>query len=172
MQINVRCWLIIFLCSWSSSRTSSKLSTIDLLTVFVMCERRRGHLSPWQLYIDSLPTHHTLPVFWADSALSSLPFDVHREAVRSTGKLTDSFHRLTSLFNAISVAFPELFEYPFTLIEYQWAVTCVNTRCIHLAGNKHTDGSSSDDIALAPFLDMFNHSPDVQVSVLCTCTND
>jgi len=153
--------------------TSSRLSTIQVLSVFVICERRRGCLSPWKVYIDSLPTQHTVPLFWTDAILSLLPTDVRRAASQSATELSDSYHRLIGLFDAISAAFPGMFADPFTIVEYQWASTCVNTRCIHLAGNKHSDTASDDDIALAPLLDMFNHSPDVQVChsfrmTLCT----
>ena len=152
-----------------------RLSAVELLAVFVMCEQRRGLLSPWHVYIDTLPNHYDIPLFWTQAALSQLPHDVLREVIQQTSAVADSFSRHHKLLSALQVENSDLFVSEFKLTEYQMAWAAVNTRCVHMAGNQCCEpaaaSTSEDNIALVPFLDLFNHSPHIQVRLLLSFHN-
>jgi hypothetical protein len=153
---------------FSSFDLPVELSTVDLLSIFLMCERRRGTRSPWYSYLDILPPKHFTPIHWTDSTLSLLPSDVKLEALRQSSLVSDRFSQLCGLFHRIEPLFGGQLFGAFSLDEYRWAWTTVNTRCLHMPGSRCsvTDQTSSG-IVLAPFLDFFNHSPSVEVSYLC-----
>ncbi len=64
----------------------------------------------------------------------------------------------------IEVSYPE-FIGVMDLQKYVWAWSAVNTRCVFLEqpASEHVCQSEADHFALAPFLDMLNHSAQAQV---------
>ena len=73
------------------------------------------------------------------------------------------FRRLQDLFRHIEATRQGAVG-AFTLSSFKWAWTSVSTRCVYMRPSDFTAGGSEDNcIALAPLLDLLNHSANVQV---------
>uniref|UniRef100_A0A1A8CFQ7 SET domain containing 4 n=2 Tax=Nothobranchius kadleci TaxID=1051664 RepID=A0A1A8CFQ7_NOTKA len=141
---------------------SRRLSPLLVLCVFLVCERHRGEASDWFPYIDVLPCTYTCPAYFSDDVIDVLPADVRRramdqrEAVRQLHSSNEDFFR--SLQPALSQ--------PTDVLTYEalrWAWCSVNTRSVFMSRPPNHFLSGQDNYALAPFLDLLNHRPDVQV---------
>lgn len=147
-----------------SYRSFYHLSSYDILSTFLMYERHRGVQSPWRAYINMLPQSYSTPAYWAPEALSSLPTDISQEARLLVNKMADNFSRLQDLFCHVEAVLGENIVGAFTFSSYKWAWSSVSTRCVYMCQPNFTGFGSEDNcIALAPLLDLLNHSPNVQV---------
>jgi len=141
-----------------------QLSSYDILSTFLMYEQHCGVQSRWHAYIDTLPQDYSTPLYWSDEALSSLPLDICQDARLLVDKVTKNFSRLQDLFNYVETMLGDSVNGAFTFSRFEWAWTSVSTRCVYLPPPNFIGGSSDDScIALAPLLDLLNHSPNVQV---------
>lgn len=142
----------------------SRLSSVLVLCVFLVCERDRGKESEWFPYINALPTTYTCPACYADGVIALLPTGVQsraseqREAVREIHSSNQEFFR--SLWPILSRPVEEVLTYE----ALRWAWCSVNTRSVFLSRPPSHFLSGQDVYALAPFLDLLNHRPDIQVS--------
>ncbi len=133
------------------------LSSQELLSVFLLRERRRGQSSPWRPYLDTLPETHQVLYFCTPAEVECLPPHL-REEVREQRRQIGQVHsRLQRACRG---------DFPFTRGELEWAWFAVNTRSVYFSGEEGKgEGESGeapregDRLALAPLLDMFNHSP-------------
>lgn len=129
-----------------------------------MYERHCGMHSPWYAYINTLPQTYSTPLYWSPEALSLLPPDIFQDARLLMNKLAKTFSRLQDLFQHIEATLAESVGAAFTLNSFKWAWTSVSTRCVYMRTSNVTSPRTEDDcIALAPLLDLLNHSPNVQV---------
>ncbi|XP_029305405.1 SET domain-containing protein 4 [Cottoperca gobio] len=140
-----------------------RLSPLLALCVFLVCERHRGEASDWFPYIDVLPTSYTCPAYFTDGVMAVLPTGVQRraaeqrEAVRQIHSLNQNFFR--SLQPILSQPVDEVLTYE----ALRWAWCSVNTRSVFMSHPSNDFLFGQNDYALAPFLDLLNHRPDVQV---------
>ncbi|XP_078128459.1 SET domain-containing protein 4 isoform X1 [Sander vitreus] len=140
-----------------------RLSPLLALCVFLVCERHRGEASDWFPYIDALPTTYTCPAYFTDDVMAVLPTSVRRraleqrEAVRELHSFNQDFFR--SLQPIVSRPVDELLTYE----ALRWAWCSVNTRSVFMSHPSNSFLFGQDVYALAPFLDLLNHRPDVQV---------
>uniref|UniRef100_A0A6M2CSL2 Putative ribosomal n-lysine methyltransferase set11 n=1 Tax=Rhipicephalus microplus TaxID=6941 RepID=A0A6M2CSL2_RHIMP len=140
-------------------RNHRKLTPIEVLTLFLMNEKLRGHDSEWRYFINSLPTTYTTPVYLGSKLLAKLPCSVFRKAQTQVSKIRSTFLKLRALLKEnedVDSLFASLSK-NFTWCLFVWAWSAVNTRCIfseHKTGNFLWD---NDKCALAPFLDCLNH---------------
>ncbi|XP_053292564.1 SET domain-containing protein 4 [Pleuronectes platessa] len=147
-----------FIKSWKQ-----RLSPLVALCAFLVCERHRGEASHWFPYISVLPPSYTCPVYFTDDIVRLLPACVRsrafeqREAVRELHSSSRDFFR--SLKPILSLPVEEVFTYE----ALRWAWCSVNTRSVFMSHPSSDFLSGQDVYALAPFLDLLNHQPDVQV---------
>uniref|UniRef100_UPI0037E7694C SET domain-containing protein 4 n=1 Tax=Semicossyphus pulcher TaxID=241346 RepID=UPI0037E7694C len=140
-----------------------RLSPLLALCVFLVCEQHRGKASDWFPYIDVLPTAYTCPAYYTDDVMAVLPTSVRRraleqrEAVREIHSVNQDFFR--SLQPILSRPVEEVLTYE----ALRWAWCSVNTRSVFMSHPSNNFLSGQDVYALAPFLDLLNHRPDVQV---------
>ncbi|KAF0027755.1 hypothetical protein F2P81_020496 [Scophthalmus maximus] len=120
-----------------------RLSPLLALCVFLVCERHRGEASDWFPYIDALPTTYTCPAYFADGVLAVLPAGVRRRASEQRRAVRELHSSSRDFFG--------------------WAWCSVNTRSVFMSHPSNNFLSGQDHYALAPFLDLLNHRPDVQV---------
>ena len=86
--------------------------------------------------------------------------------------MKDSFDSASLLFRAIEKEWTE-FEDIFTFEAYRWAWSTVNTRAVFMPHDLTTlesgdpRGNSAKCLALAPLLDLLNHSSHVEVRKSC-----
>uniref|UniRef100_A0A3Q0SIE8 SET domain containing 4 n=1 Tax=Amphilophus citrinellus TaxID=61819 RepID=A0A3Q0SIE8_AMPCI len=113
-----------------------RLSPLLALCVFLVCEQHRGEASDWFPYIDVLPTAYTCPACFSDDVMALLP------TMQSK---------------------PGLYSRVYHVSSSRWAWCSVNTRSVFMSHPSNNFLSGPDNYALAPFLDLLNHRPDVQV---------
>ncbi|XP_037519950.1 SET domain-containing protein 4 [Rhipicephalus sanguineus] len=141
-------------------RNHRQLAPIEVLTLFLMNEKLRGHDSEWRFFINSLPTTYTTPVYLGSRLLAKLPCDMFRRAQTQVSRIRSTFLKLRTLLtkeNGDGNSPLSSLSENFTWCLFVWAWTAVNTRCIF---SEHKTGHSlwdDDKCALAPFLDCLNH---------------
>ncbi|KAM9726717.1 SET domain-containing protein 4 [Menidia menidia] len=140
-----------------------RLSPLLVLCVFLVCERHRGGASPWFPYIDLLPPAYTCPAYFCHQVTAALPKGVRqraedqREAVRALHSSNREF------FRSLQPVLDQPAEDVLTYEALRWAWCSVNTRSVFITRPPSNFLSGTDNYALAPFLDLLNHRPDVQV---------
>ena len=139
------------------------------MCVFLICERHRGKASFWWPYINTLPTSYTIPPYWTSAELHLLPQPSRESALRQIKNIKDSFATAIPLFHAVEQELTE-FEDIFTFEAYRWAWSTVNTRAVFMPQDlsmtqcSRSHDNSSKSLALAPLLDLLNHSSQVEVN--------
>ncbi|XP_067144836.1 SET domain-containing protein 4 [Centruroides vittatus] len=146
------------------SKYHQSLSTMEMISVFLMCEKLKGSSSYWHPYIKSLPIEYVLPATFPLEILNCIPKIVAEVVKQQNVLLKKTFKRLKKLLDAIENHFKEFFGL-LTYEIFQWSWLSVNTRCIYMKSVKINNDPlrNHNDLALAPFLDLLNHSPYVQV---------
>ncbi|XP_026210330.1 SET domain-containing protein 4 [Anabas testudineus] len=139
------------------------VSPLLSLCVFLVCERHWGQSSDWFPYINVLPTTYTCPAYFTENVMAVLPATLQkqaleqREAVRELHSLNQDFFR--SLQPLLNQPVDEVLTYA----ALRWAWCSVNTRSVFMSQPPSNFLSGQDVYALAPFLDLLNHQPDIQV---------
>ncbi|XP_072293650.1 SET domain-containing protein 4-like [Eucyclogobius newberryi] len=139
-------------------------SPLLVLCVFLVLERHRSPFSEWYPYIDVLPTTYTCPVYFADDVMALLPKLVHSQALEQRTSIQELHSSNQHFFRWLQPLVVESIEEVFTYEALRWAWCTVNTRSVFMAHSPSQFLSGQDVCALAPFLDLLNHRPDVQVS--------
>ncbi|XP_064598360.1 SET domain-containing protein 4-like [Liolophura sinensis] len=141
-------------------RYRPKLTAQEALCVFLMYERHLGKASEWMPYINLLPESFSTPGYFSESELLSLPQNA-KEKTREHLKTLDKSYKNVRHF------FYECWEemQPFlSRSDFLWSWYAVNTRSVYLELPPSSHLQAQDQcMALAPVLDLLNHSPYTQV---------
>ncbi|BET01383.1 ATP-Hypothetical protein cassette subfamily B, member 7 [Nesidiocoris tenuis] len=151
--------------------TSACFSTQQVLSSFLVLQKHLGEDSDWFAYVNILPLQYFSPVFATSDLIDAFPPTIVHKILRMQTKI-DHLH--SSLMGAVGQSrcphCSKLYSELFTFDEFRWAWFTVNSRSVYLSPsvNKPCDIQLSDpnNIALAPFLDMINHSDLAKVNVL------
>lgn len=154
----LRSYLGPFIKSWTP-----RLSPLLVLCVFLVLERHRSPLSEWFPYIDVLPTTYTCPVYFSDDVMNVLPVAVRGWALEQRASVRELHSSNQPFFRSLQPLVDSV-EEVFTFEALRWAWCTVNTRSVFMPHSPNPYLSGQDTCALAPFLDLLNHRPDVQVS--------
>ena len=138
----------------SKSINLAVLTTHHLIAVFLLGELDLGPDSFWCPYLKTLPGSYSVPFFCNSLHLDVMPKYVKEKCLRQQKVVNSAFEKVKSVLN-LEVDFDR----------FAWAWFTVNTRAVYFDNNVGEDQSSENNLALAPFLDMFNHSGDVAVNV-------
>ncbi|ALC43335.1 CG33230 [Drosophila busckii] len=128
--------------------------------------------SSWSAYLETLPSSYTTPYFCTIPELQCLPEALLERIVAQNRQIREYYAVLKQLMLNKSCAdcgqsfCEQLWELP----EFKLCYFAVNTRSVYLnarllpAASKHFQQLLSGDcnLALAPFLDLFNHTHQVQ----------
>lgn len=140
------------------------ISPLLALCTFLMVERYAGDESQWKPYLDVLPESYSCPVFWEYSNVSLLPEPLRGKAQEQITFLQELYSSAASFFASLQSLFRESVENILTYEALCWAWCSVNTRTVYMKHPQRDCFSRAvDAYALAPFLDLLNHSPKVQV---------
>ena len=150
--------IVCFFFSWVP-----KLTLQEAISVFIIWERSRSSLSPWQPYLSSLPKRFTTPGYFSDTELSLLPVSVYSKCVMEVNKIKESYRKISEYCKSEWTAFHQLL----TLDVFTWAWYVINTRSVYYKRPtcKFLSPDEEDHLALAPFLDLLNHSATANVSI-------
>ncbi|XP_041645235.1 SET domain-containing protein 4 isoform X2 [Cheilinus undulatus] len=140
-----------------------RLSPLLVLCVFLICERHRGEASDWFPYIDVLPTSYTCPVYFTEDVMAVLPDSVRRRAVEQREAVREIHALNQEFFRSLQPILSQPVEEMLTYEAMRWAWCSVNTRSVFMSHPSSPFLSGQDVYALAPFLDLLNHRPDIQV---------
>ncbi|XP_047659298.1 SET domain-containing protein 4 isoform X1 [Tachysurus fulvidraco] len=145
-------------------RWKPPVSPLIALCSFLIAERFHGDLAEWSSYIKVLPKSYTCPVYFSNDIMDLLPPDVRIKAVSQKEQLEELYSSSLPFFLSLQPIFTEPVEVVFTQDAVRWAWCSVNTRTVYM---KHAQSDflsrEKDVFALAPYLDLLNHCPEVQV---------
>ncbi|XP_069126122.1 SET domain-containing protein 4-like [Argopecten irradians] len=135
------------------TKWDKQLSSQQAMSIFLIAERKKQKSSFWFPYINILPKTYNTPAFFSETELNLLPHNVKSRALTEISKVHTAY-KLSA--NCVRDVWPEL---DFTLNDFLWAWYSVNTRSVfykHEMCEEFVDDKNY--IALAPFLDLLNHS--------------
>ncbi|KAM3606159.1 uncharacterized protein V6R79_011682 [Siganus canaliculatus] len=141
----------------------SRLSPLLALCVFLVCERHRGEASDWFPYIDVLPTTYTCPAYFTDDVMAVLPTCVRHRALEQREAVREIHSSNLDFLRSLQPILSEPVEKVLTYEALRWAWCSVNTRSVFMTHPPNDFLFGEDIYALAPFLDLLNHRPDVEV---------
>ena len=144
------------------------------LATFLLYEDSNGVDSFWSPYIALLPQSYTTPAFFNQEGLTLLPRNVRTLAETQIQQVTAAYKKLSHFFEKIKELNPLI---NLTYERFRWAWFAINTRCVYMKQEKKQEYLATDledNCVLAPFLDLLNHSPTVEVTIcsssLAMCT--
>ncbi|KAL6086467.1 hypothetical protein STEG23_002726, partial [Scotinomys teguina] len=139
-------------------------SPLLALCTFLISEKHAGDQSLWKPYLDILPKSYTCPVCWEPGVVDLLPRPLKAKAEEQRAHVKDLFASSRAAFSTLQPLFVESVERIFCYNAFLWAWCTMNTRAVYLRSRRQECLSAEPDTcALAPYLDLLNHSPHVQV---------
>ncbi|XP_059098424.1 SET domain-containing protein 4-like isoform X2 [Tigriopus californicus] len=143
-----------FLQSLTSSKEVEQLGSHLILSSFLMfLKSNNGFCGPdnWNPYLNSLPECYSVPFFLNAQTVNILPRYLKALVEAQIVLVTKNFQLLKTKFMSSQPP----------LDNFSWAWFTVNTRGVFYDYKKADP--KCDNLALVPFLDLFNHSCDVTV---------
>ncbi|XP_059506165.1 SET domain-containing protein 4 isoform X2 [Stegostoma tigrinum] len=141
------------------------LSPLQALCTFLITERHFGSRSPWKPYIDVLPETYICPVYLTEEVIELFPSYLVRRIQEQKRVVQELYLASKCFFGSLQPLFSELVENVFTYNAFRWAWCSINTRTVYMEHEQSEFLSREPDIyALAPYLDLLNHSPSVQIT--------
>ncbi|NWS66455.1 SETD4 protein, partial [Crotophaga sulcirostris] len=140
------------------------VSPLIALCTFLIAEKHAGEKSLWKPYLDVLPKTYTCPVCLEHDVVSLLPEPLRKKAQEQKTTVHELYVSSKAFFSFLQPLFAEDTETIFNYSALEWAWCAVNTRTIYMKHSQRECFSLEPDVyALAPYLDLLNHSPNVQV---------
>ncbi|XP_055847052.1 SET domain-containing protein 4 [Episyrphus balteatus] len=150
--------------------SKTTISFQSLLTLYILMQKHATD-SPFELYIKSIPSKFSTPYFCSSNELYFLPEIVLQQSVEQNKKIRESYKALQDAFGDKTCPCCGLayFKEVFKPEDFKWAYFAVNSRSVFVNNYeiqplvKSTPWcknilSDKPEMALAPFLDLFNHS--------------
>ncbi|XP_068865303.1 SET domain-containing protein 4 isoform X1 [Aphelocoma coerulescens] len=140
------------------------VSPLLALCTFLIAEKHVGEKSPWKPYLDVLPKTYTCPACLDHDVINVLPKPLKKKAQEQKMMIQELFSSSRAFFSSLQPLFAENTGTIFNYSALEWAWCTVNTRTIYMKHPHRECFSLEPDVyALAPYLDLLNHSPNVQV---------
>ncbi|KFQ31686.1 SET domain-containing protein 4, partial [Mesitornis unicolor] len=141
------------------------VSPLIALCTFLIAEKHAGEKSQWKPYLDVLPKAYTCPVCLEHDVVSLLPEPLRKKAQEQRATVHELYMSSKAFFSSLQSFFAENTGTVFSYSALEWAWCTVNTRTIYMKHSQRECFSLEPDVyALAPYLDLLNHSPNVQVN--------
>lgn len=145
----------------SLESTESLVSFHALLAFYLQYQKIKGETSEWSAYIKTLPETFTMPYFCKKSELYFLPENILMSVVEQNKTIKSSFESLVALLQKDEAE-------KFFLDTFTWAYFVCNSRSVYINAiliEPLVDSqdlkkllNDSPNMALAPLLDLINHS--------------
>ncbi|KFO08597.1 SET domain-containing protein 4, partial [Balearica regulorum gibbericeps] len=140
------------------------VSPLIALCTFLIAEKHAGEKSLWKPYLDVLPNTYTCPVSLEHDVVSLLPEPLRKKAQEQRTMVHELYMSSKAFFSSLQPLFAENTGTIFNYSALEWAWCTVNTRTIYMKHSQRECFSLEPDVyALAPYLDLLNHRPNVQV---------
>ena len=146
------------------------MSAKNLLYVFILHEKYREKRSFWYPYITTLPRYFNTPAYFSEKEICVLPVRLQQEFMCHILTVQETYKELKEFFARHISALDKNFVKFFTFEEFRWAWCVVNTRSVYKPDITNTDKAgmaapwTDDSYALAPILDLLNHTDVAEVS--------
>ncbi|XP_055272071.1 SET domain-containing protein 4 isoform X2 [Moschus berezovskii] len=155
----IRSYLGAYIAKWQPPP-----SPLLALCTFLVSEKHAGDRSPWKPYLEVLPKAYTCPVCLEPEVVNLLPNPLKTKAREQRSHVQEFFSSSRGFFSSLQPLFPEAIESIFSDHALRWAWCTISTRAVYMKRPPQPCLSPEPDTcALAPYLDLLNHSPDVQV---------
>lgn len=150
--------------------TTGEIAFQCLLALYLVYLR---HHKKFTEYIDSIPTDFTTPFFCSKQELMVLPDVIFQEVFDQNSEIKLNYGKFASVLNdkLCSCNCGDNLSVVFNLDSFKWAYFVVNSRSVYIDDKALKQISASSklfkilsnkpNIALAPFLDLINHSDKV-----------
>lgn len=140
---------------------TTEYKTQQVLATYLMYERHKASSSFWYNYIVSLPTTMSNAAY---CTAENLPDDLSKKILDHQNTIWTTFNQIMSEMSSIICSHcSDPFSNIFTFEIYKWAWSIVNTRAVYMSPDCSLKNkiklSDINNLALAPYIDMFNHSP-------------
>lgn len=154
----------------TTGQSSGEIAFQCLLALYLVYLR---HHKLFVEYIDSIPTEFTTPFFCSKQELMVLPDVIFQEVFDQNSEIKLNYGKFASVLNdkLCSCNCGDNLSAVFNLDAFKWAYFVVNSRSVYIDDKAMKQISSSSkllkilsnkpNIALAPFLDLINHSDKV-----------
>ncbi|NWU94516.1 SETD4 protein, partial [Upupa epops] len=140
------------------------VSPLIALCTFLIAEKHAGDKSLWKPYLDVLPETYTCPVCLEHDVINLLPEPLRKKAQEQRTMVQELYVSARPFLSSLQPLFGENTETIFNYSSLEWAWCTINTRSIYMKHSQKECFSLEPDVyALAPYLDLLNHSPNVQV---------
>nr|XP_020645007.1 SET domain-containing protein 4 [Pogona vitticeps] len=140
------------------------VSPLIALCTFLIAEKFGQEKSLWKPYLDLLPETYTCPVCLEHETVELLPEPLRGKAREQRKLFQELFVSSQPFFFSLQPLFPKNVKSVFNYHAFQWAWCTINTRTVYMKHSQRACLSRDPDTyALAPFLDLLNHNPAVQV---------
>lgn len=142
-----------------------------MLCVFILYEKHRGKSSFWHPYISTLPWSFNTPAYFNDDELNALPSSLLDQCITQVNSVHESYEELKGLLQSYTGILEKAFVDYLTFDEFRWAWFVVNTRSVYKAGKAEASTvamgtlQTENAYALAPVLDLLNHTDTAEVSI-------
>ncbi|XP_023991516.1 SET domain-containing protein 4 isoform X1 [Salvelinus sp. IW2-2015] len=145
-------------------RWKPPVSPLLALCAFLISERHFGQCAEWKPYIDVLPQKYTCPAYFSDEVINLLPGSLSGKALEQRAIVQELHSSSLDFFSSLQPLFSQPVESVFTYDALRWAWCSVNTRTVYME-HQHSPYMSRERnvYALAPYLDLLNHCPAIQV---------
>lgn len=146
------------------------LSAKNLLYVFILHEKYREKGSFWYPYISTLPRYFNTSAYFNEKEICVLPLSLQQEFMCHILTVQETYKELKEFFATHVSALDKEFVEFFTFEEFRWVWCVVNTRSVYKPDITNTDKAemaapqTDDSYALAPILDLLNHTDMAEVS--------
>ncbi|XP_077198767.1 SET domain-containing protein 4 isoform X2 [Paroedura picta] len=141
------------------------VSPLTALCTYLIAEKWFHKKSLWHPYLDLLPETYMCPVYLGHEAVNLLPEPLRRKAHEQKSLVQELYNSSKSFFSSLQPLFPDQVESVFNYSAFQWAWCTINTRTVYMKhSQKECFSREPDNYALAPYLDLLNHSPSIQVN--------
>ncbi|KAJ8004180.1 hypothetical protein DPEC_G00156100 [Dallia pectoralis] len=145
-------------------RWKPPIAPLLALCAFLISERHLGQLAEWKPYIDVLPQKYTCPAYFSDEVINVLPRNMREKALEQRAKVQELHTSSLGFFSSLQPLFSQPVDGVFTYDALCWAFCSVNTRTVYMKQPPSPYLSMERNVyALAPYLDLLNHCPAVQV---------
>ncbi|NXM69465.1 SETD4 protein, partial [Serilophus lunatus] len=145
-------------------RWKPPVSPLLALCTFLVAEKHAGAKSPWKAFLDVLPRAYSCPGCWEQDVVTLLPEPLRKKAQEQRTMIQELYTSSKAFFSSLQPLFAEDTGAIFDSSALEWAWCTVNTRTVYMKQPQRECFSLEPDVyALAPYLDLLNHSPRVQV---------
>ncbi|XP_044298138.1 SET domain-containing protein 4 [Varanus komodoensis] len=148
-----------YIAKWKPS-----ISPLIALCTFLVAEKYANKKSLWKPYLDLLPETYTCPICLEQETVNLFPEPLRRKVHEQRELVQELFVSSQPFFTSLQPLFRRDVVCLFSYTNFQWAWCTINTRTVYMKHSQRDCFSREPDVyALAPYLDLLNHSPSAQV---------